>query len=58
MTLRFRFRLHLLLMLLWARVEAHAHRRYRLNQAEALHYKRRLDNRASVRAASANFSRP
>jgi hypothetical protein len=56
MTLR--FRTALLLMRLWAFIEAHARRRYRLNQAEALHYKRRLDNRASVRAASASFSRP
>jgi hypothetical protein len=56
MTLR--FRLHLLLMRLWASIEAHAHRRYRLNQAEALHWKRRLDNRATVRAATDSFSRP
>lgn len=54
MTLRFRF--HLLAMRLWARAESFAQRRYRLNQASALHYKRRLDNRASVRAASANFT--
>ena len=56
MTLR--FRLHLLCMCLWARVEAFAQRRYRLNQAEALHWKRRLDNRATVRAATTNFTRP
>ena len=50
-TLQLRFRFALLAMRFWAAVEAFAQRRYRISQAHALHYKRRLDVRAALATA-------